>query len=741
MSRRGLPPNGGSQLSRRDFVRASAIAGTSLLLGIDRRGVIAVLRPGPASAGVFRPTQWLRIDDVGVVTVIAHRSEMGQGVRTSLPMLIAEELGADWTKLVLEHARPSPSFPNMRTSGSGSVYGAWLPLRRAAAAARQMLVTAAADEWGGGVNPDTCITERGRVVHRPSGREIAFGALVSRASHLNAPIDPPLKDPKAYTLIGTRVARVDAPAIADGRALFGIDVQLPGMRYAVVARSPVRGAKALRWNEEKARAVPGVVDVVAISSGVAVVADRTWTAMRGRGALDVTWDGRVDPAGSSAAYIEALERALARGKIARREGNVDAAFGGAAARMTALYRAPFQAHAAMEPLTCVADVRDGTCEIWVGTQSPNDAQTETAKLLGISSDNVIVNVTLLGGAFGRRIAIDYVLEAVEVSRHIKAPVQVVWTREDDLQHDMYQAAQVNEVSAAIDGAGRIIGWRHRVGDYHLSMFGPRNPEANPADEGDPWGGYDTPYAFPAIDVTLAVLDPPVPTGAWRSVTYPAAVFARETFVDEVAHALHRDPLELRLSYLPSPGDQKVGPITVPNGDRLRRVLQLAADHAGWGAPPRQHADGRKWGRGVACNSFHNETMVAQVADVSVGRAGDIRVHRVVTAIDCGRVINRSGLEAQVESGVIWALSAVLKTQITFAHGQAEQTNFHDFRVLRMNEAPLLETIIVDSDLRPFGAGEPPVPAVGPAVANAVFAATGQRLRSFPLRLNAGGRSP
>jgi len=349
---------------------------------------------------------------------------------------------------------------------------------------------------------------------------------------------------------------------------------------------------------------------------------------------------------------------------------------------------------------------------------------------------VTVHVALMGGAFGRRIAIDHAQETIELSRAIKAPVQVVWTREDDFTHDMYGAAQVNRLSAGLDASGNIVGWRHQVADYHLTMFGVFNPNYDPAADGDPWGGFDNPYAFPALDVTLAVLDPPVPTGAWRSVAYPAAVFARECFLDELAHAAKRDPLALRLALIPSPGIQGTGTRARPNGDRLRNVLQLAATRANWGKPFPTKTDGRRWGRGIACNPYHRGAMVAQTADVSVGADGDIRVHRVVTAIDVGRVIDRSGLEAQVEGGVGWALSA-LKTEVTFANGQAEQTNYNVFPVLRMREMPAQDIIVVDSPLGPFGAGEPPVPAVFAAVGNAVFAATGKRLRQTPLRLTEG----
>jgi isoquinoline 1-oxidoreductase beta subunit len=504
------------------------------------------------------------------------------------------------------------------------------------------------------------------------------------------------------------------------------------MRYAVIARAPRVGSVLEQVDDARARAVPGVLDVVRIPTGVAVIATRTWAAMRGRDALTLRWSN-VD-AGGSSDWMHALEQSIEQGKRARHEGgDTDAMLAVCARQLTQTYHAPFQAHAMMEPLNCTVELRDGQCTLWVGTQAPNQVQTGVATQLGIPPERVTVHVPLLGGGFGRRLDVDYVREAVEVARAGTSPVQVVWTREDDLRHDMYQPAQVNRLSAGVDAAGLPTVWRHRVADFNLTMFGEYSADYNPAADGDPWGGFDTPYAFQSLDVTLALLKSPVPTGAWRAVSYPAAVFARESFLDEIAHDTGRDPLALRLALLPSPGNVRAGQRELPNGDRLRRVLQLAADRAGWSRPFARERAGRRWGRGIACNGYHQRTMVAQVAEVSVGRAGDVRVHRVVCAVDCGQVINRLGLEGQFESGVLWALSAALKGQVTFTNGRADQGNFDTFPVMRMHEAPLVEVHVVDSDLPPFGVGEQPVPPVAPAVFNAVFAATGHRVRRTPLR--------
>jgi isoquinoline 1-oxidoreductase beta subunit len=407
---------------------------------------------------------------------------------------------------------------------------------------------------------------------------------------------------------------------------------------------------------------------------------------------------------------------------------------GAARRIEHTYRSPFQAHAALEPLNCTVELRADRCEIWVGTQSPNQVQTEVAKLLGFTPEQVVVNVLLMGGGFGRRLAHDYALDAAEVARaaRLSGPVQVVWSREDDMRHALYHPGQVDRLSAGLDADGRLIAWRHRTGSYHLSQFGPYDPAYDPVAGGAPWGGIDTPYSFPALEVTQALLEAPVPTGSWRAVGYPATVFARESFLDEVALAAGVDPIALRLSVLPSPGMMRVGTRELPNGDRLRGVLQLAAERSGWSQPFVRLRDGRRWGRGIACNAYHNQTMVAQVAEVSVGAAGDVRVHRVVSAVDCGLAVNPLGLEGQFESGVLWALSAALKSEMRFERGSAATSNFNDFPVMRMNESPAVEVHIVRNDLPPMGVGEQPVPAVAPAVMNAVFNATGHRVRDLPL---------
>jgi isoquinoline 1-oxidoreductase beta subunit len=731
-SRRAAGEETAVSASRRDFLRLGALGGAAALTLRFRweEADVEIVKTTAAEAA-FSPSPWISIDAAGKVTLTAHRSEMGQGARTALPMILAEELGADWSKIEIRHATPGPDFPDMRTSGSSSVVDSWVPLRKAGAAAREMLRAAAAARWA--VPAASCRVGNGRVV-REGGQSIAFGDLVAAAAALPVPQDPPLKESKDYTLVGTRILRIDGPQIVRGTAVYGLDVQVPGLRKAAVARCPVFGGKALRWNAAAAKAIGGVREVVEIPTGIAVVADDTWTALKGRDALQVEWDEGPRANDATSTYWNRLEAALrAGGKATRAEGDAAAALAAASRRLRAEYRYPFQAHATLEPMNCAAQVRPDGCEIWVGTQAPNEAQRDVAKLLGMKPEAVRLNVALLGGGFGRRLGYDYVIEAVELARRVPFPVQVVWTRPDDMQHDFFQPAALHELSAGLDALGKPVACVHRCATFHLSMFGPFKADDPEAYEDSPWGGFDTPYSFPALRVDYAPVEAPVPTGAWRSVGYPSTVFARESFVDEIAHAAGRDPVALRLELIPSPGTVKLRTVTLDNGDRLRRVLRLAAEKAGWGHPFARTRDGRRWGRGIACNSYHRQTMVAQVAEVSVGKQGDVAVHRVVCAIDCGQVINPSGLEGQVESGVLWGLSATLHGRITFAHGRVEQHTYNDFPVIRMHETPRIETHVVPSQVRPLGAGEQPVPPIYAAVANAVFAATGKRIRELPIR--------
>jgi isoquinoline 1-oxidoreductase beta subunit len=711
--------------SRRQFLTQAA-KGTILVVAIPHLACRRVPK-GPSLAA----NQWVEVSAGGIVTLVLDKSEMGQGVSTALPMIMVEELGAAWSAVRVIHAKPGPQFTEMGTSGSGSVIDAWFSHRLAAAAVREMLVAAAAAGWK--VPPPECLAEQGEVRHRGSGRRAKFGELVAAARRLSVPAEPRLKPSTEYRLLGTRVADPAVPDIVTGRVRFGSDIRIPGMLVATIARCPVHGGRVRRFTAEPALAVDGVRHVVEVPAGVAVVAATTWAAIKGREALQVDWETGVTSRFDNDAATRLLDGALRRGgKIARAAGEVDQALRAAAWRLEAEYRWPWQAHGAIEPLSAVAHATEGRCEVWAGTQNPNDAQARVASALQLAPERVAINVQRLGGAFGRRIASDFIVEAALVSRAVSQPVQVVWTREDDFRHDMYNPAQVNRLVAGLDREGRVTTWVHRVADFHLSMFGEFDPAADPGADGNPWGGYDSPYQVPNIEVELALTESPVPSGAWRAVTYPAAVLARECFIDEIAQATGVDPLALRISLIASPGvvDRRGQPL--PNGDRLRAVLRQVAERSGWAGPPPAAGPGRRTGRGIACNPYHQGTMVAQVAEVSVGGAGDIRVHRLVNAVDCGQVINRDGVEKQFEGGIAWALTALFGPGVRFVGGRTVTSTFADYPILRIDQMPVIETHLVESSLRPFGMGEPPVPAVAPAVLNAIFAATGVRIRNLPL---------
>jgi isoquinoline 1-oxidoreductase subunit beta len=553
---------------------------------------------------------------------------------------------------------------------------------------------------------------------------------VPLAATLPVPKEPLLKQPKDFRLVGTAVRRVDGRAIVTGKAAYGLDTRVPGMLFAAIARCPVTGGKLRRFDAAKAKSVAGVVHVVEVSSGIAVVARESWAALSGRDALDVAWDEGINADLTTEELWRRMDTAAASpGHVSRRDGDVAAALAGAATRMAATYRDSFQAHASIEPQNATARVFPGGCEIWAPTQNPQRVQREAAKLLGISPEKIKIHVTLIGGGFGRRLGADYATEAVEVARAAGHPIQVLWSRRDDFLHDRLHPAGRVDLEAGLDQAGRIVAWKHRLTSLHLSMFGAFDPNAVDQPDVDPWGGYDNPYAIPSLQAEWLAIESPIHTGAWRSVEYPPNVFARECFLDEIAHRTGRDPLALRRELLS--GDF---PFASRRVDRsaLAVVLELAASKAGWGTPLPERA-GRRSGRGVACNVYHGRTMLAHVAEVSVGEKGDVRVHRIVTAADCGQVVNSLGVEGQVESGVAWGLSYALKGEITIEKGRVAQSNYRDFPILPIDEMPRVEVYTVASSKPPRGFGEQPVPPVAPAVANAIFAATGKRVRKVPIR--------
>ncbi len=705
--------------NRRDFLKATGALGAGLVLGLrlDAKG-------GTGKAE-FHPNAYLAVRPDGTVRISVPKTEMGQGVRTTLPLVVAEELDLDWSRIEIVTAQPGPEFKSMQTGGSTSVSSTWTPLRRAGAAAREMLKTAAAAQWH--ISADQCRTENGFVLG-PAGKKLSYGDLAEAAAKLPVPKDPPLKKTADYRQFGKRIPRVDGPALVTGKAIFGLDVRRPGQRFAAVLRCPVPGGRLKSWEASKALAVRGVKAVVEVPTGLAVIAGTTWAAFQGREALaaDTTWD--EGPARDfNSATLDGKMRAALTGPAegARSQGDAEKALAAAARHIEAEYSFPFQAHATIEPMNATVDLHTGGAEMWAGTQAPNQAQERAARAIGLQPNQMKVNVALLGGGFGRRSGTDFSTEAAQVAKAAGGgPIQVVWDREDDFRHDLFHPATLHRMRAGLDASGALSAWAHRIAGPAVlrSWMGGQKSPAQASVESN--GAHDIPYAIPALKVDYAEVEAPVPLGWWRGIEIVPNVFARECFLDEVAHASGKDPLQLRLDLLGDQGRVKFGRDEA-DIRRLKKVLQVAAEKSGWG---RKLPAGR--GLGLACHAYDGRTYAAQVAEVSVEK-GRLRVHKITCAMDCGLALNPLGLEAQVEGGIAFGLSA-LRTQITWEQGRTVQTSFLDFPILRLADMPLVETHIVPSTEAPSGMGEPPVPVVIPAVLNAVFAATGKRLRRVPL---------
>jgi len=712
-------------VSRRGFLRIVPAAGAGLVLGLRWLDLVEASGPQRSRGSRLAPNAFLQIDPRGEVTIWASKSEMGQGVRTSLAMIVADELDADWSRVRVEQAGADPKFGDQDTGGSSSVRTKYGPMRQAGAAARAMLIAAAAQTWS--VDRSTCRTQKGAVLHPPTRRRLAYGDLVDKAASQPVPQDAPLKDPKDFSLIGRSLPRTDTPLKVDGSAVYGIDIRMTGLLHAAVSRSTVFGGKVARFDAGAAKGSPGVRAVVPISTGVAVVADSTWNALKGRDLLKVEWDEGPGAAESSETLrAECDDLSQKPGKTLRNDGDASTALEKAAKKFEAVYELPFQAHATMEPQNATAHWRKDRVEVWAPVQTPSMALPDIAKAAGLPQEAITLHITFLGGGFGRRINADYAAEAVEISKAVSAPVKTVWTRTDDLQHDFYRPASFHRLKGGLDEKGRIVAWQHRYASTSIQAF---YDPGTPHPESDEIGGAaDLPYAIPNVRVEYSPAKSVVPRGWWRSVESSFNAFVVESFVDELAAGAHRDPLALRRDLLA--GGRKIpyeGQTFVQDTARLLGVLNLAAAKAGWGRPlPKGRA------RGIA-GHFSFLSYCAQVAEVSVGKEGGVRVHRVVCAIDCGRAVNPGIIAAQMESAVVFGLTAALKSGITIEKGRVKEANFDEYEMLRIDEMPVVEVHVVPSTEPPTGVGEPGVPVVAPAVFNAIFAATGKRIRRLPLR--------
>jgi isoquinoline 1-oxidoreductase beta subunit len=715
-------------ISRRQFVVRSAAAGAGLVIGVRFAPLADAQENSRAKkkAGPNPFDAYIHIKPSGQISLIVAKSEMGQGIKTGLAMILAEEAAVDWKSVSVEQAETRPDlYAHMGTGGSGSTQENFLPLRQAGATVRELMIAAAATKWS--VPRAECEAKNGSVRHTKSSRSASYGELVEAAAKLPLP-DPAkvkLKDEKDFVLIGHATPRVDIPSKVNGSALFGIDVRVPEMVFAVVARCPTFGGKVAHFDAAKAKAVSGVRDVFEIpalgkdmftAGGIVVVADSTWSAMKGRDALEVTWDNGSATSESSDALYESLRAAAAKpGKRIRNDGNVDLALPSAAKRVDAVYEFPYLAHATMEPMNITAHARNGEAEVWAPTQSPDWVQRTVAKILNLKPEKVIVYTTLMGGGFGRRYMADYPAEVAQIAKVVGKPVQLVWSREDDMTHDFYRPAACHHMRGAVDSSGKPLVWSHGLASTSIDGFW-NSPEK--AAESEVGGAEQMPYAIPNVRLEYNAVASYVPPLWWRSVEHSFNGFVVECFIDELAVTAGKDPVEFRRSLLLKPVGWKPKNDEDPDPARLRGVLDLAAAKIGWGTPLTYHSFG---------------SYIAEAAEVTVSESG-YRIDRMVAAIDCGQIVNPESVRAQAESAIIYGLSAALKNEITIKNGAVEQTNFNSYDPLRISEAPPIEVHLLPSKADPGGMGEPALPPAAPAVANAIFAASGQRMRKLPFAM-------
>lgn len=707
-------------ISRREFLKAGAIAGAGLILGVHLPARAAQEQPKPPYAP---PNAFLHIGEDNRVTVFVNKAEMGQGVYTSIPMLVAEELEVDWSQVRAEPAPVDPIFANptshmQQTGGSTSIRTEYQRMREVGAAARIMLIAAAAQNWG--VTPQECRAENGRVLG-PGGRSLEYGRLTRTAASMPVPQQFPLKDPAEFRIVGKPTPRLDTPPKLNGQALFASDIRIPGLLTVLVERPPVYGGKVKAVRDAKARQVPGVVQVAQIPSGVAVAATTFYAAQRGREALEVDWEeGPRAGLATDRMHQEYRELAKTPGLVARKDGNPERVLAQGGKVLDVTYELPYLAHADMEPLSCAVDLRQEGCEVWVGTQNQTATRDTAARISGLRPDQVTVHTTYLGGGFGRRgnPHSDFVALAMEVAVALKRPVLVLWTREDDMKGGYYRPLWHARMLGAVDAGGKATAWQHRIIGQSImkGTFNEKRRIKNGIDLSSVEGAEQVPYEIPNVLVELHTPEKGMPVQWWRSVGHSHTGFEVESFVDELAHLAGKDPYQFRRSLL-------------ANHPRHRGVLELAARQAGWGAPlPDGH------GRGIAVFESYG-SYVCEVAEVSVAQDGAVRVHRVVCAVDCGQTVNPMTIEAQMEGGIVFGLAAALHGAITLKNGRVQQGNFDDYPLLAMDEMPRIEVHIVKNREKPGGIGETAVPPAAPALTNAIFAATGTRIRRLPVDPN------
>ncbi|MFM0130013.1 xanthine dehydrogenase family protein molybdopterin-binding subunit [Paraburkholderia sediminicola] len=727
----GAQPSKGG-ISRRTFLKfgvtVGAATGGGLLLGFSMPAVSQDQKAGKSviggdgdeapQNGVFAPNAFIQIDTAGKVTLVIPKVEMGQGVYTSIPMLIAEELEVPLDSVSLDHAPPNeklfmdPLLGGQLTGGSTSIRYAWEPMRRAGATARTVLISAAAQQWQ--VDPASCHAQAGQVMHAASNRSIGYGQLVNAAAKLSAPQNVKLKDPKDFKLIGTPAKRLDSPEKVDGTAMFGLDVRVPDMVYAAIANCPVFGGTLASVDDTNAKKIPGVRQVVKLDNAVAVIGDHTWAAKRGLQALDIKWNEGAGAKIGMKQIVDDLANASQRnGAVARKDGDVNNAFSNAKTRIDAVYQQPFLAHATMEPINCTVHVRPDGCDVWLGSQVPTRVVDAAVAVTGLPADKIVVHNHLIGGGFGRRLEFDMVTQAVKIGKQVPTPVKVLWTREEDIQHDMYRPYYYDKISAGLDANGKPIAWQHRiVGSSVMARFAPPafqhglDPDAVEV-------AADLPYDLPNQLIDYVRQEPhAVPTAFWRGVGPTRGTFVVESFVDELAAQVKIDPVKYRQDLL-------------GKTPRALNVLNTATQAANWG-----RAVPKGQGRGVSVMHAFG-SFFAIVVDVAVDQ-GEVAVKRVVCAVDCGMVVNPNTIEAQVQGGIIFGITAALYSEITIKDGRVEQNNFTDYRMLRIDQTPPIEVHIVKSSEAPGGIGEPGTAALAPALTNAIYAATGKRLRQLPV---------